>query len=83
MVAKENGRGRDALPLGNLHDGLGGHSGATSTAQRAIGHNMNAFFLTKIDNLLLGKIRVVLDLVNGGKDGGVRQKLLKVLLAVL
>ena len=83
MVAEEDGRGRDTSLLGNLNDGLSGHDGTTGAAQRAVGLNVDALLLAQVDNLLLGKTGVVLDLVNGGDDSGVRQKLLKVLLAVL
>jgi hypothetical protein len=44
---------------------------------------VNTLLLAEVDNLLLRQTGVVLDLVNGGDDGGVRQKLLEVLLAVL
>lgn len=44
---------------------------------------MNALLLAEVDNLLLRETGVVLDLVDGGDDSGMRQKLLEVLLAVL
>lgn len=44
---------------------------------------MDALFLAEIDNLLLGQAGVVLNLVDGGDNGGVREKLLEILLAVL
>jgi hypothetical protein len=83
MVAEEDGRSRDASLLGNLDDRRSGHDGTTGATQRAVGLNMDTLLLAEVDDLLLGKFGVVLDLVNGGNDGGVRQKLLEVLLAVL
>lgn len=83
MVAEEDGGGRDALLLGNLDDGFGGHHGTTGTAQGAVGNNVDALLLAVVDNLLLGQAGVVLNLVDGGDDGGVGQKLLEVLDAVL
>lgn len=83
VVAEEDGRGRDALLLGYLDDGLRGHDGAASAAEGAVGLNVDALLLAEVDNLLLGKARVVLDLVDSGDDGGMRQKLLEVSLAVL
>ena len=83
MVAEEDGGGRDALLLGNLDDGLGGHHGTTSATQGAVGNNVDALLLAVVDNLLLGQAGVVLNLVDGGNDGGVGQKLLEVLDAVL
>lgn len=44
---------------------------------------MNSMLLAEINNLLLGKAGVVLNLVDGGDDGGVWDELLKVFLAVL
>lgn len=83
VVAEKDGRGRDTLLLGNLDNGLSGHDRTASAAQRAVGLNVDALLLAEVDNLLLGKAGVVLDLVDGGDDGGMRQKLLKVSLAVL
>ena len=44
---------------------------------------MDALFLAQVDNLLLGQRRVVLDLVDGGDDGGVWEELFQVAFAVL
>lgn len=44
---------------------------------------MDAIFLAKVDNLLLGKAGVVLNLVDGGDHSGVREELLEIPLAVL
>jgi len=44
---------------------------------------VNALLLAEVDNLLLRETGVVLDLVDGGDDSGMRQKLLEVLLTVL
>lgn len=83
VVAEENGAGRDALLLGNLDDRLAGHQRAASAAERAVGDNVDALFTAEIDNLLLGKAGVVLDLVDGRDNLGHGEKLLKVLFAVL
>jgi hypothetical protein len=40
---------------------------------------VNALFLAKVDDFLLGQQRVVLDLVGGGRDGGLGEQLLQVL----
>lgn len=83
MVAEEDGRGGDTLLLGNLDNRLSSHDGATSAAKGTVCLNMNALLLAEVDNLLLRKTGMVLDLVDGGDDSGMRQKLLEVLLAVL
>lgn len=83
MVAEEDGRGRDTLLLGNFDNRLSGHDGTASAAERAVGLNVDTLLLAEVDDLLLRKAGVVLDLVDGGDDGGMRQKLLKVSLAVL
>lgn len=44
---------------------------------------MDALLLAKVDNLLLGQLRVVLDLVDGWDDGGVGEEFFEVALAVL
>lgn len=44
---------------------------------------MNSLFLAKVDDLLLGKTGVVLDLVDGWDDCGVGEELFKVELGVL
>ncbi|KAI6763648.1 hypothetical protein HG531_013036 [Fusarium graminearum] len=44
---------------------------------------MDALLLAEVNDLLLGKLRVVFDLVNSGHDSCMRQKLFQVLLAVL
>lgn len=83
MVAEQHGGRRDALSLGNLDHGLGAHHGPAGAPQGAVGYDVDALFLAQVDNLLLGQARVVLDLVDGGDDGGVGEKLLEVLDAVL
>jgi hypothetical protein len=83
MVAEEDSRGRDTLLLSNLDYRLSSHDGATSAAKGAVRLNVNALLLAEVDNLLLRETGVVLDLVDGGDDSSMRQKLLEVLLAVL
>jgi hypothetical protein len=51
-------------------------AGAT---QRAVGGNVDAFFLAKVHNFLLWAERVVLDLVHSRGDGGFGEQLLEVL----
>lgn len=72
MIAEENSRGRNTLLLGNLNNRLSGHDWATCAAKRTVGLNVDALLLTEVDNLLLRELGVVLDLVNGGDDGGMR-----------
>lgn len=44
---------------------------------------MDTVLATEVDDLLLWKAGVVLNLVDGGDNGGVRDELLEVFLAVL
>jgi hypothetical protein len=44
---------------------------------------VDALLLAEVDNLLLRERRVVLDLVDGGDDGSMREELLEVAFAVL
>lgn len=83
MVAEQNSASRNTLLLSNLDDRLAGHEGAASAAKRTVGDNVDALFTAEVDNLLLGKAGVVLDLVDGRDNLGHREKLLKVLFAVL
>lgn len=69
--------------LGDLDDGLRRQQRATGATQGRIGHDVDALLLAEVDELLLGKLRVVLDLVDGRNGGGVGQELLKPGLAVL
>ena len=72
MIAEKNSRGRNTLLLGNLDHRLGGHDWATCAAKRTVGLNVDALLLTEVDDLLLRELWVVLDLVNGWDDGGMR-----------
>lgn len=83
MIAQQHGPGGDALLLGDLDDGRGREQRATGAAKGAVGHDVDALLPAKVDNLLLRQRRVVLDLVDGGHDGAVREQLLQVALAVL
>jgi hypothetical protein len=83
VVAEENSRGRNTLLLGNLDNGLGAHDGTACAAKRTVSLNMDALFLAEVNYFLLGKLRVIFNLVNSGYDGRMRQKLLEVPLAVL
>jgi hypothetical protein len=69
--------------LGDLDDGLGREERAARAAERAVPHDVDALLLAEVDDLLLGKGGVVLDLVDGGDDGGVGEELLEVAFAVL
>lgn len=79
MVAEKNSSRSNSTLLGNSHDGLCGEHGATGAAQRAVGGDVNAVLVAEVDNLLLGERGVVLDLVDGGNNGGLGQELLEVL----
>lgn len=83
MVAEEHSRGRNAFLISNLDNGLSTHDGTTCAAKRTVSLNMDALLLAEVNDLLLGKLRVVFDLVNSGHDSCMRQKLFQVLLAVL
>lgn len=72
MIAEKNSRGRNTLLLGNLDHRLSGHDWATCAAKRTVGLNVDALLLTEVDDLLLRELWVVLDLVNGWDDGGMR-----------
>lgn len=83
MIAQENRRSAYASLLRNLDNRLSTHDGSSSAAQRAVRYDVDALLVAEIDNLLLGEIRVVLDLVDGGDDFAVREELFEVFLAVL
>lgn len=83
MVAQQDGGGVDAVLLGELDDGLGGEQRAARAAEGAVRHEVDALLLAEVVDLLLGQLRVVLDLVDGRDHRGVRQELLEILLAVL
>ena len=78
VAEKNSGRSNSAL-LGNSHNGLGSEHGATGAAQGAVGGDVNAGLVAEVDSILLGKRGVVLDLVDGGNNGGLGQQLLEVL----
>jgi hypothetical protein len=69
--------------LGDLDDGLGSEERAARAAERAVPHDVDALLLAEVDDLLLREGGVVLDLVDGGDDGGVGEELLEVAFAVL
>ena len=69
--------------LSDLDHRLGAGHGAAGAAEGRVGHDVDALLLAKIDNLLLGQLRVVLDLVDGGDDGGVGKEFFEITLAVL
>lgn len=83
MVAQQDGSRRNSLLLSNLDDWLGAHQRAACASQRAVGHDMNSMLPAEVNNLLLGKAGVVLNLVDSGDNGGVWDELLEVFLAVL
>lgn len=83
MVAEENCGGADAALLGNLHNGSRAHKRPAGRAERAVSHDVDALVLAKVDDLLLGKAGVVLDLIDGRDDLGMGEKLLEVSHAVL
>ena len=79
MIAQKNGGGTDAVLLRNLNDGLVLEQRRPGAAQRAVGRDVDPLCVAKVDDLLLGEKRVVLDLVGGGHDGGSGEQLLQVL----
>lgn len=83
MVAEQNSGRADTLLLSKLDNGRGAHHRPTSASERAVSHDVNALFVTQVDYLLLRQAGVVFDLVHGGDDLGMGQKLLEVLFAVL
>ena len=83
MVAQQDGRCRNAAPLGDLDYGLGLEQRPARAAERAVGHDADALLPAQVDNLLLRQGRVVLDLVDSGDDLAVREQLLQVQFAVL
>lgn len=83
VVAQQDCACGNALLLRNLDHRLCSHERAARAAQRAVSHDVDAIVLAKVDNLLLGKAGVVLNLVDGGDHGGVGEELLEISLAVL
>jgi hypothetical protein len=83
MITQQHSRSLDAVLLGNLNHGLGSEERPARAAQGAVGHDVDTLVLAQVDNLLLWQRRVVLDLVDGRDDGGVREELLEVAFAVL
>lgn len=76
MVAQQYNCWSDAVLLGNLVDDLVLEQRATGATQGAVGGNVNALLLAEVDNLLLWQQRVILDLVGGGDNCGLRKQLL-------
>lgn len=69
--------------LSNLDYRLRAGDGAAGAAKGRVGHDVDVLVFAKVDNFLLGQLRVVLDLVDGGHDGGVGEEFFEVALAVL
>lgn len=83
MITQQNSRRLNPMLLGNLDHRLSAGHRATGASKRRVRHDVDALLLAKVDNVLLGKLRVVLDLVDGWDDGGVREEFFEVTLAVL
>lgn len=83
MPAQKNSRRCDTSLFSNLHNRCSCEQRATRAAQGAVCSDVNTFLFAEVDNLLLRKRGVVFDLVDRRSDGGVRQKLLEVLLTVV
>ena len=62
MVAQQDGAGADLVLLGEFVDGLLLEQGAARAAQGAVGGDVDALGLAKVDNLLLRAVWVVLNL---------------------
>ena len=79
MIAQENSGWADIVLLSSLDHALVLEQWRASAAQRAVCGDVNALFPAKVDNFLLGQQGVVLNLVDGGRDGGLGKQLLQVL----
>lgn len=71
MPTKKYCTWRNASLFGNFDDWFRGKQGATSAPERTVGGDVDAFGLAVIENLLLGKKRVVFDLIDRGNHRGV------------
>ena len=71
VIAQQHRPRFDAMFLRNLQHALLLHHRAPRAAKRAVGRDVDALGAAIVDDLLLGQVGVVLDLVDGGSDGGV------------
>lgn len=78
MVAEKNSSRGNSTLLGDGHDRLGSEHGATGATQGAVSCDVDAGLVAEVDNLLLGKRGVVLDLVGSGNDSSLGQEFLEV-----
>jgi len=79
---KDRGR-RDIVLLSDLDNRLGLHQGTPRAAERAVCHDVDAFLIAEIHDLLLWECRVILNLIHRWHDLGMRQQLLQISLAIL
>ena len=79
MIAQQHRRRADAMFLRDVQHALVLEQRRPRAAERAVRGDVDAFFLAVVYDFLLGKQRVVFDLVGGGGDGGLRKELLEVL----
>lgn len=79
VVAQEHNGGSDAVLLCDLVDDFVLEQRRASATEWAVGGDVDALLLAKVDNLLLWAQWVVLDLVDGGDNGGFGKQLLQVL----
>lgn len=83
MVAQKNCTSRNTTLLCNLDNWLCGHDGAASAAEGTVRDDVDALVVAKVDNFLLRKRGMILDLVDGWDSLGLGEQLLEILLAVL
>lgn len=83
MITQQHSRWLDAVLLGDGDDRFGREHRAARATERAVRHDVDALLVAEVDNLLLRQSRVVLDLVDGGDDGCMREELFEVSFAVL
>lgn len=69
VVTQQHGSRPNIVLLGHLEDTLVLEQRRSSAPERAVGRDVNALLLAEIDDFLLGKQRVVFDLVGCGCDG--------------
>jgi hypothetical protein len=79
MIAQQHGSRPNTVFPRHLVHRLVFEQRRSRAPKRTVGRNMDALFPAKIHHLLLGQQRMVLYLVHGRGDGGLRKQLLEVL----
>lgn len=83
MKTEEYGSRRDTLLLSQLDNDWHLGQGRPGAAEGRVRHDVHARGGARVQDLLLRQPRVVLDLVHGRGDLGLREELVEVLFAVL